>query len=294
MKFLELARQSLRITLGHWRLWALAAAMSFSFIPALLIGAAFGSLAAVLTLPVQGSLAALSAPLRQISPGTWLVLAALSLIVMVVSTAISCAMQAAAMRAAAAAAAGHPLGLRGSLRLGRRRFINILKVSLLYGVLIAAIALLPPLLLLVVPDDGFVAAASNTLGTTLAPLNSILGIIILLVLISIALEDVGAEAAAGRTWTVFKNAWKEFVAVTSITVVTGIVQTLMLAPFLVLLVLALLAQQGWAVVLLCGAVSIPLVLLVWLGTGVYALVLYTLVYQAAAQRAPAPALPQAV
>jgi hypothetical protein len=284
MKFADLLKQSGRITLGRWQLWLLTAAMSLTFIPALLVGGSFGSIATVLTLPLQGEFATILAPLQDISSLAWLLLAGTSLVVMVFSTAVSCALQAAAMRCSAACADGSPLGLTGSLRLGRQRFVDILKLSILYGLLIAAIALLPPLLLLSVPDDSFAVTVTNTLGTTLAPLNSVLGVVILLVLMSVALEDVRAETAVNRTWSVFKTGWKEFIGVICISIGTGIIQALLLVPFLVLLVMTVLMQIEWMYVFLCGVISVPLVLLAWLGTGVFTLVLYTLVYREAAAK----------
>jgi hypothetical protein len=286
MDFSSLMRKSWYITIGHWRLWLLTAAMSISFIPAFVVGASFANIAAVLTFPMQGELARLLAPLRDIPVGTWLLLAALSLAITVISTAVSCALQAAVMRASAACATGNPLSLTGALRLGRRRFVNILKLSIFYGFLIAIMALIPPLMLLLLPDDSLVNTLSGSLGTTLGPINSVLGVFILLALMSIALEDVRAEAAAERTWKVFKAGWKEFLVVTGISLGTGIIQALLLVPFLVLLILAVLMQEGWIYVLLCGLISLPLVLLTWLGTGVYAMVLYTLVYRAAANITP--------
>jgi hypothetical protein len=282
----SLIKQSWRITFGHWRLWLLLAAMLAAFLPAALVGGSFGTLTSVLTLPLPAELSALFAPMLGLPPALWWSGAAAGLVLVVLSTAASCVLQAAAMRAAAACADGTFQGLRQALQLGRERLITILKLSVLYGVLVAALALIPPMLLLAVGDESFVRQVSASLFTNLAPLNSLLSVGILLVLISVALEDVRAEAALGRTWTVFKAGWKEFAVVIGISLGTGILQAVMLVPLLVLVGVSLAMGDGWMLVLLCAGVTVPLVLAAWLSTGVFTLVLYTLVYRSAAQTRP--------
>jgi hypothetical protein len=290
MNFLQLIKHSWKVTWCSWQLWALSLLMLLTFLPALLIGSSFGTLTSALTLPLPPEFSGLTQPLRQLPGWAWALIVMASLGVMVVSTAASCALQAAAMREASACADSRPLGMRGSLRLGRERLFNILKLSVLYGVLIALLALIPPAVLLLVPDESFVRQVSSSMFSSLAPINSVLGIVLLLLLITLALEEVRAEDAPRRTWQVFRKGWKEFFLVVGITLGTGVVQIGLLVPPLVALGVALARGDGWIWAAVCGGLFIPLAFVIWLSTGVFTLVLYTLVYRAAAGQAP-PAEP---
>ena len=286
-----LLRDSWRITWRNWPLWLLILVMFVVFLPATVLSGAFGAVAALVTLPMAGPLPRWMNQFRDIPVWAWLLIAVAALALLVISTAISWLLQAAAMRGAAIAAERGTFALSEALRLGGRRVINLLTLSFTFGLLITAMGLLPPLVIILLAGRfEFGVQLMQLAQTGLAPLNVVLGVVLLLVMMSVALEDVGPGAAFGRAWRVFRSGWWGFVLALGIAVAASLALALLSVPVVVLLIvvtvgLSLLnSPVVLAVVLLlaCGLLG-PIGLFLMLFTAVYTLVLYTLTYRGAAQ-----------
>jgi hypothetical protein len=288
-----LLRNSWRITWRNWPLWLLTLLMFVVFLPATLLSGAFGGMAALVTLPVRGPLPRWLIQLRGLPAWGWLLIAVAALVVLVACTAISWLLQAAAMRGAAIAAEHGTFALGEALRLGWRRVGSLLALSLTFGLLIIALSLLPPLVIVLLAGRfEFGVQLMQLAQTGLAPLNIVLGVVLLLVMMAVALEDVGPGKAFGRAWRVFRSGWWGFVLALGIAFAASLALALLGVPVAVLLIvvtagLSLLnAPVVLAVVLLlaCGIVG-PIGLFLMLFTTIYTLVLYTLTYRGAARMA---------
>lgn len=282
MDFLTILKTGWRITWKQWRLWALTLVMFVAFLPALLIAGSFGSLAGLIAGPPEGPQWDWLLPLTGMSGWMWGVFFSAVLATLLVTTAVSWVLQVAAMRGAAAAAESGGFTLGEALSLGRQRFNSIITLTLVFGAIMAALALLPPVLTLVMPAGQFSSALASLLNAGLAPVNSVLGIALLLVMMSVALEDKRPKAAVGRAWSVFKSGWRQFLVIIGLSVASGIVVALLTIPLATVAALVVLFEQSWLLLLGCAGVTLPFMLFVTLFTAVFTLVLYTLAYRARA------------
>jgi hypothetical protein len=289
----NLLRESWRITWRNRGLWLLTLLMFVAFLPASALSGAFGGVAALVTLPMSDPLPRWMIQLRDMPVWAWLLITAAALIVLVICTAMSWLLQAAAMRGAAMAAERGTFALGEALRLGRRRALNLLTLSFTFGLLIIALGLLPPLaLILLAGRFAFGVQLMQLAQTGLAPLNVALGVVLLLVMMSVALEDVGPGKAFGRAWRVFRSGWWGFALALGIALLASFALALLSLPVAVLLIvvavgLSLLNSPAILVVALllaCGVFG-PIGLFLMLFTAVYTLVLYTLTYRGAARMA---------
>lgn len=289
-------RDSWRITWKHWRLWVLNLLLFVVFAPASTLAGGFGAVAGLLAVPFPGPQAAWMRQLRQIPGLTWAGIAVVALIVLVATTCVSWIVQAASMRGAAMAADKGSFTLSEALRLGRQRLVSLLKLSLTFGVLITALGLAPPLLILLV-GQGSPAGLMliNGMQTFLAPLSFVLGIALLLVMMSIALEDLKPGAAFKRGWQVFGAGWWAFAFVLGITIVLTLIAAVVVGVLViplavgVTLIAAGPPAVGWAIVLADGLIILAVSGPMFLFIAVFTIVLYTLTYREAARLTAAPA-----
>ena len=173
-----------------------------------------------------------------------------------------------------------------ALNLGRRRVVSLLKISLTFGMLIAAPALLPPLIFILLADKfAFGLQLLQTFQAVLAPLNIILGIVLLLVMMSVALEDLTPQRAFRRAWGIFRLGWWGFLLVFGISFVPSFILVLIIVPIIFALVLGFVLAPKLAplIALATCACASPIILILMLFVSVLTLVLYTLTYRAAAQ-----------
>jgi len=284
-------RHSWRITWRNGALWALTLFMALTFVPAGLLSGAFGLMAEAFSFrldqsPRLAGLTEVMAQLRIMSASTWIAIAILAFILLVATSSITLILQAASMRGAALAAVNGVVSLAEALALGRERVFNIVKLSLLFGVIIAALSLLPPLALVLLADRSPLGATLITLARTgLTPINIALNLLLLLLLMSIALEDFKPRAAFGRARHVFRKGWWAFLLVVGLSAVSALAA---LVIFTVPLTLAgtmavLEPNTGLALLALTCLCAGPLAGLVLLFTAVFTQTLYTLVYREAAK-----------
>jgi hypothetical protein len=283
-------QKSWRIVWKTWRLWALTLLMYAVLFPALLLSGGIGALSAMVILPPDSPYpAAWTEPFRNISLGGWIVLAVGALVILVGTTFFSWAFQAAAIRTAAAAADGKTLSIREALTLGSQRWMSFLKLSLTAGVLIEAIALFPSFLVLALAQNtAWGIGLLQVSQTILSPISAVLGIVILLVMMSIALEDLRPRAAFGRALQVFRRGWWGFLLVLAANFLLSFIITLLVVPLIMILggflIFAALTGTNAAFipfVAVCLIIS-PLILGMMTFAVSFSNVLYTLTYRAAA------------
>jgi hypothetical protein len=267
--------------------------MFVAFIPAGTLTLAFSAVANAVSLPggaevwsVFPEFESFLTQTRQMSPYTWIGLAALALVLLVLTTSITLMLQAASMRGVVAAATTGKASFVESLRLGRAKAVSIIKLSLLFGFITAFISIAPLLLLILIGDQSALGTGLIHLAQTgLSPVTTILNILALLLVMSIALEDVSPRAAFGRVGNVFRKAWWAFLLVFGLSVVSVFVTAVIVTlPFFIVLPVAFInPQAGILLTLVVLCVTILAGLFFFLFTVVFTQTLYALVYREAAR-----------
>jgi hypothetical protein len=278
-------RDAWRITWHRWTLWLLSLLMFVAMTPALALAAAFGALAGLMSASGPNVLGLNR--LYQLSLWSWIAIAGGMWAALVVTTLVTWILQVAAVRGAALAADQAVLTLRTALAIGRQRLGSLLKLSLTFGVLMMALALLPPLaaILMSVTSRG----QANALGlleltqTSLAPLSSALGLALFLLMMAIAVEDLTPLKAVRRTWGVLRFGWWGFLLVFGLSFLPTLAVIVLLLPLALTVPLAFVISNGWLIPLLCGAGVTPILLFIMLFTAVFTTTMYPLVYRAAAR-----------
>ncbi len=291
----DIFQESWRITTHCWKLWLLMLAVFLAFIPTLVLTGGISGAAALLSQDLPGIKAAILPGLDRLSPLAWLSILAGVLVLVMLSAASSWVFQAAAMRASIMAADGSPISIKSALGLGQGRFIHILKLSALFGFILAFLGILP-----VLPDLWFRGSSAGIFlrGATqigVLPVNTLLGLVVLLVLMSVALEEVTPARSFRRAWQVFRTGWWGFLFVMAATLALSVLPVILLAPLLLLAVVALILETGWMLLLAATLILVPLSLGVSLFSAVFTLVMYTLIYRSSARlldRSSSPAIPQ--
>jgi hypothetical protein len=209
---IEIFRSSLRITLRTGQLWVLTLLLYGTLLPAVLLAAGFGAATAYLSTPAVFSSASggVRTPPHLPAAG-WIAYILITLIVLTITTLLSWAIQVAMIRASDAAADGSPVSVRDSLQLGKQRWQSLAKLAFTFGLIIQAMGILPPVLVLALggtPAGG--AGAYSLVQTVLLPVNTVLGIFLFLLTMSIALEDVRPRMAVQRIWRVIRSGWWGF------------------------------------------------------------------------------------
>ncbi len=296
MNIVLVLHESWRITWKNPALWALALLMFLAFVPAGLLSLSFGAAASAISTPASitqflpefsGSVA----QLRRVSPLVWIGLAVAALILLVVTTSITLILQAAVMRGVVMAADKGKTSFGEALQLGRQRTMNIVKLSALFGLIIAALGILPSLALALIGDRSALGAALIQLADQgLTPVTWVLNIVALLVVMSVALEDFSPRAAFGRAGNVFKSGWWAFIGVIALSILSPVVAGLIIIvpPFIVMPIALFNPGAGAGLTLgafVCGGL---LAGFFFLFMAVFVSALYALVYREAARLA-APA-----
>lgn len=304
MNIAVVLRDSWYITWKNWSLWVLAVLMLVAFIPAGTLTMAFSAVANAVSLPggeavwaVFPELDTLFVQTRLQSPLTWIGLASLALVLLVLTTSITLMLQAASMRGVVAAATTGKAAFVESLRLGKAKAVSIIKLSLLFGFITALISIAPLLLLILIGDQSALGTGLIHLAQTgLSPITTILNILALLLVMSIALEDVSPRAAFGRVGNVFRKAWWAFLLVFGLSLVSVFVTALIvILPFFIVLPVAFInPQAGILLTLVVLCVTILAGLFFFLFTVVFTQALYALVYREAARLTAAAATPATV
>jgi hypothetical protein len=292
---IRILRESIRITLRSGPLWILVVLLCLVMIPAFLLSGGFGAATLYLMMPGMGfdSPDALL-PLRSLSAGAWAVYILLTLILLILFSLLSWAVQAAMIRGADAAADGRPLSVAGALRLGRQRWVSLAKLAVTFGLVIQAIGILPPLLTLAAGEgSSWGAALAQMSQSVLMPLSIVLGIAVFLMTMSIALEDVRPRMAFGRVWRLLRAGWWGFLLAYVLQGILALAVALAFGVVLGVAVLVLLLgtlMDSTAEIVLAAAICLiasPLGILALIFILVFSTVFFTLTYRAAAAAAAA-------
>jgi len=290
MNLAAILRDSWRITWKNWGLWLLQLLLLFVFVPAMTLSGGFGGVAAWVALPMPGRAPFWLRQLRELPAAAWIGIAAAALLVLAATTAVSWMLQAATMRGAAMAAERGSFSVVEALKLGRQRVISLLTLSLTFGAIIGALGLMPPLLIILFSKRfEFAVTMINSTQTLLLPVNMILGVALLLVMMSVSLEDLKPGAAFKRGWKVFSAGWWAFVFVFGIAFVLSLLGSMivtvtalaLLVPGLMLL--AVSTPLGAIALVIGGLLLTPIAVFLFIFIAVFTLVLYTLVYREAAR-----------
>lgn len=286
MNITEIFRNSWRLTWRLWQLWVLMLFLLIVFTPAVLLAGGFGGMAGMLLTPWPGPMPNWLMQLRLLPAWAWIALAVVALGVMVGATAVSWILQAASMRGAALATEKGSVTLGEALNLGWPRIISLLKISLTFGALAAVLGIAPPLIVVLLADKfTFGMQLLQTFQAIVAPVNIVLGIALLLVMMSIALEDLSPRRAFRRAWGIFRLGWWGFLLIFGLSAVPSFALVFILVPIIFVLVFAFILAPGVApliTLLTCACVG-PIILIGVLFVAVFTLILYTLMYRAAAQ-----------
>lgn len=280
-------RDSWRITWRSWQLWLLTLLLFAVFIPAGVLSFSFSAVATAITFPIADPQLLFFVRRLQSVPGpAWVGIAFAAFMVLIATTAVALILQAATMRGAALAAEGGKASLGEMLRLGRSRIVNIVKLSLTFGLIIVALGLLPSLALILLGDKSPLGARLINLAQTgLTPLTTVLNFALLLAIMSIALEDFTPRKAFGRAGSVFRVGWWAFIIVVGLSGVAALITGIILSiPVVIALPAAVFnPRTGMALFAIGYACAGPIALGFLLFTAVFTLVLYTLIYREAAK-----------
>ena len=286
-------RDSFRITFRARAPWILALLLYLVMIPALVLAGGMGAAASYVMLPTRTNpFSAINLPLPDFSTLEWVLFLAASLILLTVSSLLSWAMQAAMIRAADAAADGKPVSVRESLRLGKGRWWSLLKLALTFGLVIQAMGILPALLAIILRENtAWGSTIMPLVQTFLSPVNLILGILVFLLMMSIALEDSRPRTAFRRVGELVRSGWWGFLLAYIVQAILALVVAFIFA--FILAVVAILFTAAWlsnssagtgiavAICVLASPIGLALLTFVMVFSTVY----FTLTYRAAAAEA---------
>jgi hypothetical protein len=285
----EIFRNSLRITLRTWQLWALTVLLYSALLPAFLLAGGFGAMTSYLFAPPQGSgVGNIISPLQRLPAAGWVVYILGTLAVLTATSLVSWAVQAAVIRAADAAADGQAVSIRASLRLGKQRWQSLAKLALTFGLIIQALGLLPVVLVLLLANTTvWGTGVLPLIQTVLLPLTTVLGIAIFLLTMSIALEDVRPRAAMQRVWKLIRSGWWGFLLAYILQVILALTVAFLFAILLAIVLFMFLS--GWwfhssleyligiAICVFSSPIGLALITFVM----VFSTVFFTLTYRAA-------------
>jgi hypothetical protein len=288
-----LLRDSFRITYRTGALWALAFLLYLVMIPALVLAGGLGAVTSYLMLPGRENLLiGFQFPFQNLSMLEWVLFFAVSLFLLVVSSFLAWGVQAAMIRGADAAADGKPVSVKDSLRLGRQRWGSLLKLAFTFGLVIQALGILPALLALILRENTvWGTAVVPLLQTILSPFNTILGILVFLLMMSVALEDVRPKMAFRRIWGLVRSGWWGFLIAYILQVFLALAMAFVSAFILAVVVFLLLlawSSQSAVEAVMAGAICVlssPVGLALLTFVLVFSTVYFTLTYRAAADAA---------
>ena len=299
----KILRESIRITFRAWAPWILAFLLCLVMIPALILAGGIGAAASYGILPEQDNpLNALNPPWADFSGLEWALFLFLSLILLTVFSLLSWAIQAAMIRAADAAAEGKTVSVRSALRLGRDRWMSLLKLAFTFGLVIQAMGILPALLAIILRENtAWGSAVMPLVQTFLSPINLVLGVLVFLLMMSVALEDSRPRTALRRVGELVRSGWWGFLlayilqAILALTI--ALIFAFILAVALILFTASWLSNSAGGTVLavaICILAS-PIGMALLTFVLVFSTAYFTLTYRAAsaeaAGRIPNPSVP---
>jgi len=286
-------RASLRITFRAGTPWVLALLLYLVMIPALILAGGLGAAASYGMLPSgQNPLGNIQLPFLDFSTVEWVLFLLVSLILLTGTALLAWVVQAAMIRAVDASADGRPISVLEALTLGRDRWWSLLKLALTFGLVIQTLGVLPAMMAILLRDTPASSSAVMPLVQTfLSPFNAILGILVFLLMMSIALEDARPRKAIRRVGELVRKGWWGFLLAYIVQAILALavafVFAIILAVVMILFTMAILSNSpagtviGIVICVLASPVGLALMTLVMVFSTVY----FTLTYRAAAAEA---------
>jgi hypothetical protein len=288
-----LLREGLRLSIRTWQLWVLAMLLYLVMIPALALAGGLGILSFDWLMPSSSAgLSTLPSGIMDLPQWAGILMIAAGFILLVITSVLTWAVQAAMLRAAGAAADGRPAALSESLSLGKQRWISLLKLAFTFGLIIQALGILPAFLALLLRNNTDWAAVGLPLAQTfLSPFNALLGVLVFLMMMSIALEDKRPRPAIRRVAALFRSSWWGFLLAYVFQGVLALGVAFLFGSVLSVVVFVFflgVASQSAVPMLIAGSICLiagPVGLALLTFVLVFSTVYFTLTYRAAAARA---------
>jgi hypothetical protein len=289
MHISSLLKDALRITCSNRALWALSGLMLVVVIPAALVTVGMSWVSGEFSALTTGLEPEWMTTLRAWPAWQWVLVWLGALGVLVVTSTLTYLLQAGTIHGAALAAdRAAPVTLREALQLGRPRLLRLIRLSLTLGAALTALNLLPFLLraLLGEANNPVLSLGQSSWSVLLTGLS----LIVFIMVLAIAVEDVRAGQAARRAWMIMRQGWWAFLLVFALNLAPTFMLAVLIMPFALVVPVAIINPDAGIVLgLVCCAIVTPVGLSVLLFFSVFTTTLYTLVYRAAARLADAPA-----
>ncbi len=289
LKIDAILKSTFRITFTAYPLWILNFMLIIAFVPALALAGVLGGVSAVMAFESPTAFTpSWQRALRDLPFYVWLIIGAVAWIALVITTAISWILQASSMHGTSIAADKGSVSFKEALSLGKQRVMSLLTLSVIFGMIIGGLSLSPPLIALFFRGSLGVGFESF-LQTALAPINFVLGIVLLLAMMSIALEDLKPGAAFKRGFSVFKTGWWAFIFVIATSGIVGggvalVAAVLIGIPVFVGILIMIASPPIGIIVIVVGLIIVGVIVLVlMILTAVFTIVLYTLTYKEASR-----------
>ncbi|MBN2085170.1 MAG: hypothetical protein JW748_08070 [Anaerolineales bacterium] len=290
---LQIIRESIQITFRTKAVWILAFLLYPVMIPALILAGGMGAAASYGMLPAGNNAAnSLPLPLQDFSTPEWVLFLVISLIGLTITSLLTWAIQTAMIRAADSAADGKTISIREALRLGKERWLSLLKLAFTFGLVIQAMGILPVLLAILLRENTvWGSAVVAMIQTFLSPVTLVLGILVFLLMMSVAIEDARPRTAFRRVGKLVRSGWWGFLLAYIVQAILALTVAFILAFFIA--VVLILFAAAWlsnstagtaiaaAICVLASPVGLALLTLAMVFSTVY----FTLTYRAAAAEA---------
>jgi hypothetical protein len=225
-------------------------------------------------------------PLHDLPLWVWFAYFAVLILIMIPTMLASYGLQAASMRTIQAAAEGRRMAFREAVQLGATRWKSILLLVLTFGMLLIVLAFLPLCLgILLTRDSAWGMAGMQIIQLAESPLNLAMGVLMMMALLAIALEELSLPMALRRAGQILRYGWWCFLLVFIVQMALGTAVT-------VLLILPLLGATFFALVsppavpfVMAGACLIlsPLGIASMTFLMVFVIALFTLTYRGSLQ-----------
>jgi hypothetical protein len=286
MNPVEILKNSLHITLRTWRLWALTGIILVVMIPAGVLGGLFGFGMAVMQTPEMARGSNFLSLLVSIPEAGWILIFIIFVVLLLLIQYINYFLQAASMRVAQDAAEGRPASIRRAVNLGAKRWAGLTQLTCTLGLALIALSCIPLLVgVLFARVSPWGIAAMQMVQVIAMPASMILGVLILLALLAIALEDLPLRAALRRAGAVLRKGWWCFLLAYMLLMGISMLLSAILVPIVVIgLFLALLSAQAAPFILAgCCMLASPIGLALMAFLMVFWLAMLTSIYRAASQ-----------
>jgi hypothetical protein len=259
MNPIEIFKDSLKVSLRTWRLWVLGICAYGVALPAGVLGLVFGLGISAKQNPEMVHSVSWMQFLATMPVGGWILAFVLMVVLMLPLQYVNFIFQAAMMRMVVDVEEGRPASMRQSLTLGSKRWVGIAQLMLTLGALIVLISCLPLLV-------GVLSAQVSPMGVLTMqvvqliglPFTLVLSILLLVLLLVVAIEELPLRDAFRRAGTILRTAWWCVLLAYVVLMALSFGIALLAVPVLMIgffLVFLSSAAAPWVLLILCIVVS---------------------------------------